>query len=158
SDPSEALEELGQFLERRSGRVRLYHATLAQFLTADSTRDNDKYQDLYQDAAKWHRRIVLAIRAGADSWEAKDWQRADDYALYQVSAHLLALSRDEQAHRWLYELISRPLMQAKFARYGSHAAFAVDVDRAATLARSRGDVVQEVRCAMVYANLSDIAA
>lgn len=141
-DPEQALVELGQFLDRRDGRVRLYHATLAQFLTDASAGD------LYQDAARWHRRIVLAIRAGA----------VDDYDFSYLSEHLAALDSDAEARGWLSELITRPYMQAKFARYGSHGSFAVDVDRAAAAARRHDDVASEVRCAMAHASLSDIAS
>jgi hypothetical protein len=154
----EALTDLRQFLEWQTDRIRFYHATVAQFLTADSTRGDPKSRDLAIDAASAHLGIVMGVRAGARTWDAVDWTAADDYMLRHVAAHLFALRDVDKARTWLYELISPPLMRAKFARFGSHESFALDVNQAARLARMRGDVAEETRCAVVYANLSSITA
>lgn len=49
---------LGQFLEIYNGKYRLYHATLAEFLTSDQTRSNSNRDMFYQNAKQLHEQIA----------------------------------------------------------------------------------------------------
>jgi WD40 repeat protein len=85
---ADALERLGQFLLRDEGRYRLYHASLAEFLTAPSTRD--LHPDCFLDPAEWHARIVdLAVAGHRDD----GWLDADPYLHAHLAAHAVAVGR-----------------------------------------------------------------
>jgi hypothetical protein len=87
-----ALQQLAQLLELRAGRVSLYHATLAEFLTSPTTQQ--RYPALYLEPAEWHRTIASAYRKGAPSWEAAAWEQVDDYGLLHLPRHLHALAAE----------------------------------------------------------------
>ncbi len=104
---SGALERLLQFLDVIDGRYRLYHATVAEFLTAPDTKSSTETADLYVDAVRWHGQIATYYWTRYHT----DWSRCDDaYGLNSLATHL---DRSEQFER-LAELIGQPWMIARF--------------------------------------------
>jgi hypothetical protein len=80
-----ALQRLAQFCDLVGSRYRLYHASLAEFLTAESTRQDPATLDLYVDVAAWHARIASFY------WPSGDHPldpRLDDYGVNHLAAHL----------------------------------------------------------------------
>jgi hypothetical protein len=84
---SRAMEGLGQFLDRLpDSRLRLYHATLPEYLTG---RDTASEGPFHVDAAAWH-----ALLAGRLLRAYQDWLGcADRYALSRTPAHLVEALR-----------------------------------------------------------------
>lgn len=77
----DALLRLGQFLTENSGRVQLYHASLADFLT--STQAHEHYGWTSVDAPAWHRRLVeRSVARYADRWD-----QATGYLRRQLAGH-----------------------------------------------------------------------
>lgn len=104
-----ALDDLRQFLDVVDDRYRLYHASLAEFLVADSTRTDASASDLYSSPARSHRQIAdryWALRA--------DWTACDGYGLRHLAEHL---DRVGDARR-LEELVSQGWMDARFTGDG----------------------------------------
>lgn len=58
---SQAVEWLSQFLDQIGAEYRLYHATLAEFLTSAKTRTNPDWSALYVDGAGEHGAIATEI-------------------------------------------------------------------------------------------------
>ncbi|HEY1619723.1 MAG TPA: hypothetical protein VGG25_19030 [Streptosporangiaceae bacterium] len=84
ADPSwaeDALLRLGQFLTENAGRVQLYHASLADFLTGPQAREH--YRWTCVDAPAWHRRLVDR----AAGRYADRWNQATDYLRRQLAGH-----------------------------------------------------------------------
>lgn len=77
---ADGVARLEQFLDREDDRLRLYHASLAEYLTAPTTAE--RHPTDHVDAAAWHRRIGLRTAAG-------DWAGAvDGYPVRYAFEHL----------------------------------------------------------------------
>jgi len=129
---SPALNRLRQFLDVIDGRYRLYHATMAEFLTDAKTRDNTETHDLHQDAQQWHRRIVDYY------WQTyhERWDRCEDaYAFNHLTAHLLELGDSAKVR----ELICEKWLLAPSRKRDPSGSirFLVDIDHAWSLALAR---------------------
>ena len=126
-----AIERLRQFLDVVDGRYRLYHATVAEFLTAAKTRDSADTADLFQDARRRHRQIADAY------WSQREhWPQCDDYGLRNLAVHLY---RGEQFDR-LSDLISEAWMNARVARDGyRYFGFLADVSLASQRATAEAE-------------------
>jgi hypothetical protein len=131
-----AIERLLQFLQTTGDRYRLYHATVADFLTSESTRTNPKTKDLYQDPQQRHKQIANYY------WQNyhEDWEKCHDaYGLNHLSAHLATL-RDGQRLR---ALVSEKWMLARRRQGPQHgiAGFIDDIARASitAMAEAEGD-------------------
>jgi len=68
SDVANAVARLRQFLDERAGRYSFYHATLPEFLVAESTRRNPEYLELAVDPANAQDTIVRRVRS---SWRER---------------------------------------------------------------------------------------
>ena len=82
----EALGRLRHFVDRDGeGRWRLFHASFAEFLVAESTRSDRNFADLACDAAATHRHVVddALSRHGDDG----SWAMADPYLLGHLAGH-----------------------------------------------------------------------
>lgn len=116
-----ALQQLRQFLEEEGrGRYRFYHASVSEFLTQPSTRDDLETLPLYQDARECHRRIADRF------WTAfhPDWTLCTQgYGLRNLARHLYE-SGDNQR---LQQLICREWMYARSAADSALSGFAEDV-------------------------------
>ena len=159
-DVSEAIGRLRQFLHEEGGHYTFYHATLPEFLVAETTRQNSQYEELAVDPFIWHGKIVALYRGQAAAWDDVDWNAVDDYGLQHLARHLFAL-RDDPAHgSELYGLICWPLMEAKRVRTGSDRSFAGDVNLALQKAASPKppNWPQLVRNSLLYATLGSLAA
>jgi tetratricopeptide (TPR) repeat protein len=156
----EAMEYLRQFLDREGDGYRLYHSTIVELLTAESTKENPDTQDIYQNSLRSHSRIVTFYRKGTESWEDVDWRRVDDYGLLHLAEHLYVLRETEHFSRQLYQLICKPFMWEKQRRYGSHQPFATDVKLAIDMARAEEppNLAHEVRGWLIYARLGTQAS
>jgi hypothetical protein len=154
SDGTPAMRSLGQFLDRSGDRYRLYHATLAQFLTDPAAKERDQYLDPRLS----HARIVRHYRGAASSWSKVDWRQVDDYGLNHLSAHALGAREDGRRPDDLFGLIAEAFMREKFHRFGTHGPFAADVGLAVAVAREVDDLVEEVRGTLCRASLSELAS
>ena len=132
---SDALGRLIQFLDQADGGYRLYHATVAEFLTDERTRDAPETADLYLDPVEWNRQIA------GHYWQAcsADWFRCDAYGLNSLAVHLYR-GGDASAER-LDELVGQPWMRARFAGGGhAYGGFASDLALAAQAAAQRSQL------------------
>jgi hypothetical protein len=80
-----ALQRLTQFCDLVDNRYRLYHASLAEFITAESTRQNPATLDLYVDGNAWHSRIASFYWPSGDHTNGA---RLDAYGLNHLAFHL----------------------------------------------------------------------
>lgn len=87
-----ALATLGQFLDRdQSGRYRLFHASVADFLDQERTDRNDPDADLHVHLPTWHRRITEhAIARHADDGS---WRALDPYLQVYLASHAAEIGR-----------------------------------------------------------------
>lgn len=89
-----ALARLGQFLDANDGRYRLYHASLAEYLTAAETKASRRAD--YLDPGEWHSRVA----AYAFAAYGKDWAACEDeYVLAHTPTHLIAALRASEDSR-----------------------------------------------------------
>ena len=87
-DLPNALTDLEQFLEHDQYGYRFFHSSVAEFLTAKTTKE--KHRHWYIDAAKSHRdTAVRYLTRYGDDWSGC----ADDYALTYTTLHLVATLR-----------------------------------------------------------------
>jgi hypothetical protein len=148
-----ALDRLLQFLDTVDGRYRFYHATVGEFLTAETTSDNSDpgLRALYQDRAAWHRRIAASYGALKQQWLGVDWCTTDGYGLRQVGSHLAALRADGDYRVRLYEVVSSPFAVVNWQRFGSLVHFRRTLSIA--MAVARGEVAKEwadfLRCYLI---------
>ncbi len=88
---AEAMVQLRQFLDPAGdGAYRLYHSTLAEFLSAESTRQNLETAELYLEPAAYHRCIVHAYAGCPSDWKSLDWPHVDAYGVRNLVAHAAA--------------------------------------------------------------------
>jgi hypothetical protein len=96
----QAMDWLEQFFDRHSGTIRLYHATLVEFLTATGTRNDPATTGLYVDAVSEHLRLADLLEG--QGWPEAIWQDCPeepreqgrrDYARMHYIAHL-SLGKD----------------------------------------------------------------
>jgi tetratricopeptide (TPR) repeat protein len=155
-DVSGIVGRLRQFLDERGGRYTFYHATLPEFLTAESTRTDAQYRELAVDPALWHGKIVVSYRGQASTWDQVDWHTVDDYGLLHLAGHLYALREQPEYRSQLYGLLCKPFMENKLSRFHSHKSFSNDVDlaiRVAAAEESPAGLVQFIRACLIYATL-----
>jgi tetratricopeptide (TPR) repeat protein len=98
------------------------------------------------------------LKTAADSLFERFSQLDDErqaYMLRTLAAHL----RDARQHQRLYALIDKPWMDLKRERTASQRAFAQDVEVAlqAAAAGQPPNVMQEVRCSLIFATLGGLA-
>jgi hypothetical protein len=107
---TEAIDRLLQFLDRVDGRIRLYHSTVAEFLTNDQTHTTST--DLYIDPVDWHGRISDIL------WQKchLDWSPCDDYDLKYLPSHLKAAVRESNLTRIYLKQLMELLTQDAFLR------------------------------------------
>lgn len=155
-----ALEGLSQFLDIRTGQYRLYHTTLAEFLTGDVNATDPKNRDLLIDSTDSHVKVFTYYRGTAQSWSQKDWQTIDNYGLMHLSAHLLAISGREEYRSELYGLLCKPFMREKLRRTGSYVAFSTDVEHIAAAAREAKppDMIQLVKAGILITKINKVSS
>jgi hypothetical protein len=99
---ADGLARLKQFLDPVEGGYRFYHATLRDFLTAESTFN--EHPECYLGAAEWHRRTADALlRACGKNWKGC----TDEYALQYTPAHLLGAAGTDAPMEARPALLSR---------------------------------------------------
>jgi tetratricopeptide (TPR) repeat protein len=121
-----------------------FHAVIRQFLLA-KLGDTGLHEAHHELVEGYRRRYP-------DGW----WSALDDgYFHDHLSYHLVQAGKLET----LYELLSKPWLQAQFDRIGSHAAFSQDVDRIMLAARSETppNIYQFIKAGLTSATLSSIA-
>jgi hypothetical protein len=94
--------DLSQFLTNEGGRYRFYHYSLAEFVTADRTKQ--MFRDCYLHAPDWHLRLARHYRDQAASWDSVDWSGVDDYGIWHLAEHLYPLRDDAEVRPELYGL------------------------------------------------------
>jgi WD40 repeat protein len=131
---AKALAALRQFLDRdQAGGYRLYHASVAEFLTSMTTKE--AHPTLYCKPGKWHGRITkYALKR-----HRKDgtWKQADPYLRIHLAAHTAAVGRlDELVEdpRFLLAAVPAGLLSVLHA-----------VDRTAPIARLYRQVLSMIR-------------
>jgi tetratricopeptide (TPR) repeat protein len=120
----ETLRQCKQFLtgELPNGPFRPFHKSFADFLLEDEGN-----ADYHIDSQTTHERIVAFYRAKAGSRVTVDWNKMDAYGLLHLAGHLYALSSDSTYRRQLYEFVNRPVVLAKWQRFGSFESLASDL-------------------------------
>jgi hypothetical protein len=111
SAAASVFERFVPFLDELEPGWRLFHASLAEFLTSDAAR---AYPDIAVDADEWNRRIVRRYRAAAESWADVEWLEVDDYGLLHLAEHL-AETEGGEAH--VGELVTPGLRTAMRRRF-----------------------------------------
>lgn len=125
---SDALDRLRQFLDHIDRRYRLYHATVAEFLTTDKTRANPDTTALYQDSMKRHRQIADHY------WQDRDdWSKCDGYGLRNLAGHLDLAGEIARLHQLITDAWMRARVVADGYRYSG---FIADLMRAWKRART----------------------
>lgn len=128
-DAANVLDRMIPFLDRADGGWRLFHASLAEFLTTDGD----------VEPARWHRRIVRWYRAGTTRWADVDWTSVDDYGLLHLAEHLTEL---EQQRAEAADLVNPGLRLAARDRFGTDLPFRRIVDVALAEAARGPEVVE----------------
>ncbi len=116
----QALGRLMQFLEITNGRYRLYHASVAEFLTDPRTAAKSEIAFLYQNAQQWHSRI------SDEYWYYRgNWAKCDEYGLSNLAMHLALSGQTDR----LLTLLDLEWMRARYERSGySYEGFLADID------------------------------
>ncbi len=149
----QALERLVQFLDVAQNRYRFYHATVAEFLTAERTAESTHTGDLYQDPRFWHEQI-------ADYYfntHKGDWHDCDRYGLSYLASHLFEA---KDAHR-LQQLLC-PSNQSENAWYaakliaGDLDGWQTDVERALQLAKQNAAIDLQFRYALCLSSVRSV--
>jgi len=153
--------QLLQLMDVTNNRYRLYHATVAEFLTDPETDANTKTKDLYQDPIQWHRRIANYY------WRNHhDWRDCDDYGLRNLAEHVVG---GQQSDR-LAQLVSNDWMQARVVRDEyRYDGFIGDLRLAWQQAHEKAlrqirvpseplDLASSLRCALVNSSIIAISA
>jgi tetratricopeptide (TPR) repeat protein len=144
-DVREALRASKQYLigELPDGPFRPFHKSFADFLLEDPHN-----LDYHIDAASMHTRIVSSYRATAAGWATVDWGTADAYGLRHLADHLYALSSDPNYRNLLYEFVNRPVILAKWQRFGSIDSLTTDLKLAMNAAAQESPLnwVDFMRC------------
>jgi hypothetical protein len=114
---TDALTRLGQFLDPEGTRVRLYHATLAEFLCDPATERSPQTQLFYVNAPNWHLRIANYYCRQF----VGDWGDSDDYGLEYTLHHLQHAGLDwDELNRMLPSLLSEAFISERGGRAGWH--------------------------------------
>jgi hypothetical protein len=148
-----AVDRLLQFLEVIDGRYHFYHATVAEFLTADKTGTDIETKDLYHDPQRWHRQIVASYQEGASSWDRVDWHRVDTYGLRYLVPHVVASERNVLSE--LSALISPLFVREKRDRFGGLASVLDDIRAALGAAQWAEDLMAMFAWAWLYVGFRD---
>lgn len=156
-----AIGQLQQLMDITNNRYRLYHSTVAEFLTDPATHANAKISDLYQEPIEWHRAI-------ADYYwrDQRDWRECDDYGLRNLAEHVIS---GQQPGR-LARLVSKDWMQARVVRDEyRYDGFISDLRLAWQQAHEKAlrqirapseplDLASSLRCALVNSSINAISS
>ena len=156
-----AIGQLQQLMDITNNRYRLYHATVAEFLTDPATYANADTTDLYQDPIQWHRRIANYY------WrDQRDWRECDDYGLRNLAEHVISGQQPDR----LAQLVSKDWMQARVARDEyRYDGFIGDLRLAWQQAHEKAlrqirtpseplDLASSLRCALVNSSINAISS
>jgi tetratricopeptide (TPR) repeat protein len=163
---NEALDRLGQFLDRHNGNTyTFYHSTFAESLISAPSQAIDSNNNAYKtkhflNPSEWHQKIIGYYRGTAEKWDNVNWKNVDDYGLQKLALHLYALRdvevSDVKVYRQeFYGLICKSFMQAKLERYDSLYFFAKDVELAFEAAHSEQppNLLQLVRSSLIISTI-----
>ncbi len=147
ADPAYVKDALGclhQFLDDVDGRYRLYHATVPDFLTDPSTKANPQTNDLYQDSAVSHRRILHYYQQLVGDWPAARWSEMDRYGWRHLLAHAEQAGVERPAPV-LFVICDAGFLEAKRQAMTSAVALEEDWTRSLQACRAAGDYARFVR-------------
>ena len=123
---SPALKRLQQFLDLIDGSYRLYHSTVAEFLTAERTRKNPDTKDLYCDAEQWHLKIADYYWRYRENWGECE----DGYGFDNLAVHLAELG----AVTRLRSLFEKDWVEVRYEKSGrSFSGLTADIETAWTV-------------------------
>jgi hypothetical protein len=148
-----AVNGLGQFLDRLGEQYRLYHATLAEFLVASTTRESPENADLYLNPAGFHRKIVRFYGGHKGTWQEEELERMNEYGLTHLAAHMADAGWGDRLHN----LVDSHWAQIKEKRQGSLAGFLADTHLAWKLAESSNSLELQLRYALIEASIRSLA-
>ena len=150
-----ALDHLAQFLDVTGHRYRLYHATLAEFLTDKKLENDVDHRDLYQDARQRHQQIAdhyWRLRS-LESGSAGSLEQIDDYGLDYLAAHLVLADWPDRVHA----LLDNRWVRIKEDRHGSLAELLADVGLAWQVAENSQRLDLQVRYALFESSAHSLA-
>lgn len=144
-----ALTRCTQFLDRAGGGVRLYHATLPEFLTSEETRDNPDTSELWSDPLDAHAQIAAGyLDPTAGSLRAAE---ADAYGLRHLAAHLWELRRLPLFRVALHNLAEdRAFLRRRLDHLGMPGPVLEDIGRALAVALEDNDLAWSWRHILAY--------
>jgi hypothetical protein len=134
-----ALTRCTQFLDRAGGGVRLYHATLPEFLASAETRDNPDTAELWSDPLDAHAQVAAAyLDPAAGSLRAA---AVDAYGLRHLTSHLWELRGLAPFRAALHSLAAdRGFLQQRLDHLGMPGPVLDDIDRALAAALEDDDL------------------
>jgi len=156
-----AIGQLLLLMDVTNNRYRLYHATVAEFLTDPATHANAKISDLYQTPIGWHRAIANYYLR-----DQRDWRECDDYGLRNLAEHIISGQQPDR----LAQLVSNDWMHARVARDEyRYDGFIGDLRLAWQQAHEKAvrqirapseplDLASSLRCALVNSSINAISS
>ena len=164
----QAIDWLEQFLDRVGGTIRLFHATLAEFLTAASTKEDARTASLYVDQDQEHLRIARHFLEVWGGWDAglpglldpANRDRDGRYGLIHVVDHLAFGGDWSEIERLVASFIAatggssrQPWADAWFAAPGHYGSYLKDLERFWERAEKAGDVGTAVSAALIASTI-----
>jgi hypothetical protein len=149
-DARNVLRRLLPFLDERSGRYQLFHASLAELVTAPESAQ--RYPDTAVERAEWERRIVRFFRGRAARWSDVDWRAADDYAFAHLPEHLIAT---DATGREILQLVDAGFRVAARERFRTELVFGRVVELALRNAHRAGETLEVLSATIFAATVRD---
>ena len=159
------LNDLDQFVReipaadaQGDSTYRIFHQSFGDMLRTKGISGGANKNLYYLPPSEQHQRIVEYYRQGR-SCAAIPWSELDDYGLLHLPSHANELATTATYKTALYDMISSPLLWARWSRYRSHGPFADDVRLLMCGANSATppDIAVRVRGALILATLASMA-
>ena len=153
------VEEIRQLIEHvhdlpvGDDGYRLYHRSIAEFLSSDQYAENGEHRSnrYYVEPTRQHRRIASYYLSTVQEVWSGDWTKSDSYGLLQLPAHLLGAG-DEHA---FLALLKPPFLAAKLQRFESYRPVMADLLTGTRVAERSGDLAALLRLGISYVGLKE---
>jgi hypothetical protein len=144
-----ALTRCTQFLDRTGDGLRLYHATLPEFLNSNETRDNPDTAELWSNPLDAHAQVAAAYLDPAVGFLRS--AEVDAYGLRHLAAHLWELRGLAPFRAALHNLAGdRAFLKRRLDHLGMPGPVLEDIDRALAVALEDDDLGWSWRHILAY--------